>query len=553
MSLGTDEEWVMNLKSAKNFSAWILTALLVPAAAGAVCVGVPTGTQPVSAPGVVGPTPDTWYLANNHVDLNGDGQLNTSDRYIFSLPGGGPLQLADPSVLQIGDWFYVTGTTDAGARWTGNFEIYRTRDFVNFELHMLAFDESDLNGSGQRLDTYQGFKRIHLNGAWYTQLWAPQLYMDPTEGGADPNVYLVFAAVQNHTDGDRHSIFHVRMRRSRFLTWHNGGMNPWTGDGPRFADLRDPGNGYQAWFTYKANNDPAQPWRYDGGYAIGKSIPTSGEVQSLLGPNCGQLVLRSRGYAYRCHGAAQWMTIDPFVFIDPNLGAGALWKRVMLYNWDDKNPDVPSGHWGNHVAGAPLLNVQFQLNASGTMIPMAMARNVNHKVNGFDNGSLDRNLQPWNAGAVAEGATAFYHGGSNRYYLIYSRNTWDSPAYQMVYRMTQPGQTFRDVQLPHFMDQTVPEEILLRAAHYNVVGTANFGHPEVFTLRDEFGSERYYLLFHAKLDYDQTPGQFTGRRTLMVKELLLEPDGSGRLKRLHESHADLDRDIRYFRMPACRN
>lgn len=534
-----------------SFAGLALTALLAPSTAQAVCVGVPPGTQATSAPGVVGPTPDMWYLANNTVDLNGDGQLNTSDRYIFSLPGGAPLQLADPSVLQIGEWFYVTGTTDSGARWTGNFEIYRTRDFVTFELHMLAFGEQNPNGSGQWLDDYQGFKRIHLNGAWYTQLWAPQLYIDPTEVGADPNVYLVFAAVQNHTNGERHSIFHVRMRRSHFLSWHNAGMNPWSGDGPRFADARH-GQGFQAWFAYKPNNDPAQAWRYDGGYGLGKLIPASGEVQGLLGPNCGQLEARSRGYSYRCHRAAPWMTIDPFVFIDPQVPNANVWKRVMLYNWDDKNPDVPAAHWGNHVAGAPLLGNQFQFNVNGTAIPLAMARNANHKVNGLDNGTLDRNLQPWGWGGVAEGATAFYHRGTNRYYLIYSRNTWDSPAYQIVYRMTNPGQTFRDIQLPHFMDQNVNEEILLRATHYNVVGTANFGHPEVFTIRDEFGNERYYLLFHVKLDYDQVPGQFTGRRTLMVKELMLEPDGTGRLKRLHESHADIDRDIRFFRMPSCR-
>ncbi|HEX6900542.1 MAG TPA: hypothetical protein VF789_12535 [Thermoanaerobaculia bacterium] len=531
-----------------------LAALLLAAPAGAVCVGTPAGTQAIPSLAYVGPSPPlTWYQGTNWLDNNpADGLFNTNDRYIFSLPGGAPLQLADPSILRIGEWFYVTGTTDTAARWTGNFEIYRTRDFVNFQLHMLSFDERNLNGSGQWLEDYQGYKRVNMNGSWFTQLWAPQLYVDPSDGGADPFVYLVFSAVQESVDGGRHSVYHVRMRRSSFLSWHNVGMVPLTGDGPRFADPRA-GQGFQAWFAYKPNNDPAQNWQYDGGYGIGKLVPTSGRVGGLLGPNCGQLVQRQYGYSFRCHGSAPFMAIDPFVFIDPNLASGATWKRVMIYNWTDKNPDVASAYWGNHVAAHPLRSSHYELDVNGQTIPLAASRNTNNKVNGFDNGSLAANLQPWSNGAVGEGATAFYHRGSNRYYILYSRNTWDSPAYQIVYRMSEPGQLFRDLGLSAFTDTAVPENILLRATHYNVVGTASFGHPEVFTLRDEYGDERYYLLFHVKLDYDQVSGTPTGRRTLMVKELTLEPDGSGRLKQLQESSADIDRDIRYFRLPSCRN
>ena len=231
----------------------------------------------------------------------------------------------------------------------------------------------------------------------------------------------------------------------------------------------------------------------------------------------------------------------------------------MLYNWSDANPDVPADRWGMHVAAAPLAALNFRFDANGWVIPIAMNRNSSNPVKTsdgawVDNGTLDQNLKPMTfAGgacasgsfSVAEGATAFFHKGSGRYYVLYSRNHWQSPAYQIVYRMTEPGQPFREIQLSRFMDEDVQEHVLLRAEHYDEVHSASFGHPEVFSLVDEAGQDRYYVVFHAKMDS-------SAARTIFLKELTLESTASGRLKQLHERHSDIDRDIRYFRLPVCR-
>jgi hypothetical protein len=243
----------------------------------------------------------------------------------------------------------------------------------------------------------------------------------------------------------------------------------------------------------------------------------------------------------------------PFVFIDPNRTSSDPWKRVMLYNWNDAASNLSFAHWGGHIAGHPLLHNNIQFDKNFETKPYAHARNSNNQVGGKYNGTVDINQQQWTGGGIAEGICAFYLPETQRYYLVYSRNTWDSAAYQLVYRMSAPGAPFSSLALPSFENQTIQEHVLLRAHDYTSGGEANFGHCDFFTLND-----KPYLIFHMKPDYQRwlVGGQwqtgFAGGRTAFFKELTVENVSTGKLKQLYETHADPARDARLFRIPVCR-
>ncbi|MEM9555703.1 MAG: hypothetical protein AAGC60_15720 [Acidobacteriota bacterium] len=520
-----------------------------------------------------------FYALANSLDWPASGdnpRIDADDQFNFTTCGQAPSSpisqavgqnrhMPDPTILQVGAWFYITGTGDEDG--LANFRIYRTQDFRNFEPHMLAFGRVDQGvRSGQWIDTATSPWQLHLNsGRRYQNLWAPQLYKDPSLGDSDPWIFLTFTSEELHGSEASRSIQLVRIRQSKFLQWH--GRDFWTADGPRFADVRD-GYGYQAWYGYTPGNGVAPPWRYDGGWAEGPLIPST-LSPNLLGPSCGQLerrvfwdpvtgVLRQHHFQHRCVGSATGLLIDPFVFIDPKLANHDLWKRVMLYVWDSRGGHSPSSPgatfhrgWGNHVAGAPLRSSQFEFDANGTVLPMAHARNTNNPIwvsgpggaHWADNGTVDRYGQESRYGSTAEGATAIYLPQTDRYYLIYSRNNWDSPAYQLVYRMTEPGQPFTTIQ-SNFGNQSVPEHVLLRSNDPARSRGVSFGHAEAFSITRCDGSEWPFLIFHAKMDGSE-------RRTVFFKELSIADFTTGELRRLYESHSNPLQDVRLFRVPSC--
>jgi hypothetical protein len=419
------------------------------------------------------------------------------------------------------------------------------------------------------------------------QLTESQFDQQVAATNGDPWIFLNFAAVEVPgstavtANDTHHSCFHVRIRQSKFLEWHT--RHPVADDGTRFADHRNSGPGYVAWFGYVLNNNPptGSNYLYDGGWAQGGSaypptrfIPAGGSLD-LLGPACGQLEQRCVGLSHRCVGAATWMNIDPFVFVDPQLANDGLWKRAMVYNWDDRNGGVNAtlfSQWGNHVTAAPLRAYEFVFDTRADVIPMATNRNSTaaNLLHGplldprppegqcpdpyntygaagdFDNGASNNLAKEWNAGAVAEGVCAFYHPGFNRYYLLYSRNPFGSPAYQIVYRMTAAGQPFTSIQLPSFTATNQPENLLLRSDDFQVGGNQNYGHCEVFTIADSTGTDHYYLMFHAKWkDVAGVPLM----RTIFFKELTFTTDGT--IRQLAENGTP-DVDIHKFRIPYCR-
>jgi len=94
---------------------------------------------------------------------------------------------------------------------------------------------------------------LNLNGTWYTNLWSPHIYADPTlAGGPQPEILLSFAAVQEGTDPHNdQSVYLVRIKQADFLAWHT--LDAVWDDGPRFADVRK-GLGFQQWYYYNTTN-----------------------------------------------------------------------------------------------------------------------------------------------------------------------------------------------------------------------------------------------------------------------------------------------------------
>jgi hypothetical protein len=542
--------------------------------------------------------PDTsgaFYLLHNWTDHAVPGfvepkEADVDDYYKFTEyncptpPGketlGPPIGMADPTVLQIGSWFYVTGSTDDAAA-DSNFKIYRTQDFNTFQLHMLAFDPNNLNSSGQQVVS----NTLYLNnGKWFTRAWAPQLYMDMSVGGADPFVYMVFTAVEKGVEGpstndQMHSCFHVRIRRSKFLQWLSI-PNPMTSDGPRFADRRY-GLGWQAWHGYQIGN----VWHYDGGSPLAYLVPSTATPAMVNGGTClntwqtlAQKFIQqpvppyatyAHGFVHDCapgQSMAGAMSIDPYVFIDPSVPAtDSAWKRIMLYDWDADSGTVNDA-WGNHIAAMPVTSAQFAFDPAFTPFPVAAAKNTTNKIFGFhypswqwlNNGEVSEvgTYSPW--GGVAEGACAFYLPQNHRYYLLYTRNPTRSAAYEIVYRMTEPDHPFTDLALSSWNDTTTPEHLLLRSTDQQRAGGWSFGHCDFFqVLRCGDATLYPYLVFHVRA---LNPGSTNpGGRTVFFKELTLEDDAfpatsrpaSGRLKQLYECSLDPSRDIRTFRIPVC--
>lgn len=512
-----------------------------------------------------------------------------------------PILLADPSVMRIDNvgqnaetWYYITGTCgapDVVTNFTGdastgsnrdelailgtqhaNFVIYRTKDFYNFEVHMTAFDENNRGGSGQD----RIYRLLYLNGGnrRFINLVSPSLYRVP--GDQSGTIYLAFSAIENpppfpgepgyvdeatflaalaDAELNNSSVFLVSIGLSNFLSWHN---KDWFADiGPRFGSN-------PAWYAYSYNG----VLRYDGGVAVKRGIPCSGDPNVLAGPSQGQLEQRfwttsapcgsgslpGRGWGHRAWASHTFMAEGPSFFHDPVTG-----KNWLLYDWNDAFGD-PSNHrdpnngvWGNHVAAHELSSLQYVFRADTSAIRIANNRNSNSTIGGHLNGRLDKMMNPWCWGGVAEASAACYISGRG-YYVLISRNTWDSAAYQIVYRHRSTNLTFESFDLENDGDYTVFEKLLLRSDRYNMPasslgahGPASFGSPCVFPVKDSGGGEQLYIAFHAKLE--SSP-----RRTVFFKELISPT--SGTLERLYENSTgvydnDKPKAINVFRRPRC--
>ena len=415
------------------------------------------------------------------------------------------ITLADPSIIKVQDYFYVTGTSTTPAPeqrpWIeptydrANFPIYRSRDLMHWEFFNTVFpDQNRLS------DT------IQLNdGRRFCQLEAPQLVAPPPY--FDP-ILLTFSAVENRSAGfcsdaaarSYHTSAYVAsISRASFLA------------GGYFANNDPQHRPEPHWFTYTPeNNVSSSNFRYDGGYSVGHTVAQTGSAEQL-GSRPGDAYWSGYRLCHGLMGCSSWLALDTFLFFDPANQQGQL-----LYTWSDGNFENPDWR-GNHIATAPILSPFFpyRMNAAASPRPLAYMKNSTNRIAGVDNGCfgpvgrVDTNNGPFPR-CVAEGAAVFIRNG--RYYLLFSRNYWDSPGYGVFYRTSS---SFDGLALQSWNDLAVPEAPLLVSRDRALPYGASYGHGEVFQ-----HAGRYYLMVHAK------DGGAAGMRSVFFKELTFRDDGS---------------------------
>lgn len=705
----TDNRGVLLRHAAASCAALALTGGGAPAQT--VSVGIwhggsaPAGTRSVDP---TGNYPDAarggWYEVFNFKDANNDGLMRidqgaSGDQYIFTddrLRGSGntcnscsncepygvwPVGMAGPTILWVPGkvaptdpsdegWYYITGSTDyipclalpEGQQevHTGNFAIYRTRDFLHFYFHKWAFDDS-------KRCTYATNDCSPATGCrgWYIQLGtalgtdgnyhpvrfarlnSPHLYM--SEG--DSNIYLAFGAVREqvlqttattwintlyaeplttaptvppscdpmvsaipmyvYKSGTYMSCYVVRMNKDDFTS----------SDESKNFTVTTTGH-EPSWYGYTNNNTDGGTPYYDGGQFNGNGSSGGGNDSCESNPNqphtscpdepripCtintgyfndpSHLLLRQCvdfvGFQNMATSPQQFwsshpaMLQSPFMFHDPATG-GHDW---LLYGWASTSCDgqtlgscdghSPPTNWdpdrGVHIAGAKLADHfwRFDNSTSNTAHPFAYGRNdtpymrIPQPIPTMDNGIV-RDIGTWmpNCFAVAEGQSVLYHEYKPTstsdplkiYFLLYSRNAWNSPAYDIVYRRTVPGgsfesliqtvegsQTVDDWAAYHGPTHPVTTGIALTKYEDRFIGARRwtgqngdpstwnvhtdrrsmaygrgYGEGDVFFLRDKKG--RYivdprgnklpYMIYHAKFDGNEVSN---GARTLFFRNL----------------------------------
>lgn len=583
------------------------TALLLAGAGAMVGAAVPAAAQTCRDDSEG--TADFVWAQNENA-----GVFNFS--YWADTPSGAPvrkvIRMADPTIIKIKDrtnqtWFFVTGTTDgiglpvAGTArtWrevsTNNFPIFRSTNLRDWYLHSFVFAQ-DLQGATGT--TEERLLRVpHPNGhRYFKHLWSPQLYYDPNEG--DGQIYITFAAAEikdNDLDDDG--------LPDEDIPW-NGVSNPidpdtnfdllttqqiscmvaWT-DKTRFLTQDLPwitsthNNWMPSLYCYRVNNSGSALY-LDGGAAqtaatgLFSSIPTTGNTHPAfrynpLSPLCGMAVKVTFGFHWSCEGPRTWMGDAPLVFFDPNNGC----KPWLTWTWvqrgglpvDQNNiaafPFAPGPHSSTYyLMDAQYANPHF----GGLTQPLQLFTSYNttpaNMVGGIPNGRIaadaSNNPVQWvpadtgTPAGVAEGSDVFFY--NNRYYALATRNPVSSPAYQIVYRRTEPGQPLTSLHLSPWdvfnPPVSVHEDVLvasdwvrdLMGNRHNSVRT-NYGHPQFFTA---YG--RPYIIFHKMLD------TLTGERRIFIKELNFNQT-TGEIARIWESYPYPDLHVQWFKAPNVPN
>lgn len=440
----------------------------------------------------------------------------------------GRVPLADPTIVKVGSWYYVTGTCDHYS--TGNFAIYKSQNLYQWSFHATVFPDNQRSGALITLN----------NGRTFNNLWAPQFYIDPTENGGNPvNVWISFTATEDGDggwctagqNGDGQEYQTAFTATCAISSFQSGG--PFANPAMNRAHEPMP-------YIYKVNNAQFDPIRLDGGAAQSaaqgtfRTIPVTGDPD-LIGPNCGNLEYWGARLGHRCMGTNTYIALDTHVFFDSAPGQNN--KRWMLYTWSVANTGDTSFN-GNHVAAYPMLNnAWMDALATGKHLPLAFRDHVQHFPTGHPrNGHSVANGTYHNTYAWAEAPAAFRWNGYT--YLIYSRNGWNSPAYGIFSRkVTGAFETLalKDGIYLDWDNATTPETIVARASNPNLAYGPSYGHGEIFM----GPGNKPYLIFHAKqqgtwnagLGREVYPDGYSGR-TAYFKELNF--DGSGNIVSLSD-------------------
>ncbi|MGE0614357.1 MAG: family 43 glycosylhydrolase [Bacteriovoracia bacterium] len=417
--------------------------------------------------------------------------------------------LADPTIVKVADYYYVTGTTDELQN--HNYWIYRSRDLVNWERHRRAFDPAIFQGQS------------------YCNLWAPHLFTSP----ASPSqIFISFTATQSGTQN-----ICARSDSYHFISVYGASMP--------IAQFTA-GTGY-----FGAPQKYGYSWqgtaRYDGGVAAGRPIPGSADMSNVGGApgqtriDQGLPCIIAGGDV----GCAGTFALDSFVYVDPTTNQNQNRLR-MLYTWHG----LRQGLWaGNNIATHRMANelmMDTRTQSSSTLKDLAYQVNTWNKIDGrYLNGSFGNQggCEGENCGGVAEGPAAFHRDG--RHYLVFSRNPFDGPAYGLFYRMTSRGQSFDTLFLNHWRNETIREHVLAVSHDRETPRGVSFGHGDVFqgpTVAG--GSVQFYVILHMKEEnsYNRIP---------FFKELTFRSDGT--IEPLsNDPNADYKHSLMWFRIPRPR-
>ncbi len=493
---------------------------------------------------------DTW--ADNYLNF-----LVTDP----NVPGPQPFypHIGDPSILVLtdehGPIFYLTGTS--GDYNSLTFPIYKSRNLRYWALHMLAFNP--------------GTTYTTINGRKFTRLWSPQLYVRPNDSNY---VYLAFACNEEvpipdssgttinpglpaasqpcdpFYDGEDLqyiSAMACAMTKSAFMSASH-----------RFAGSPDPwDNNQPAYYHYRKNNAGSQLY-YDGGEAQGRyAIPVTGTMYAF-GPNCGQAERLVWGFQHRCHGGEAWIADGPFVFFDP-ANSNQPW---LFFSWMAFTNPTQNTVNGNHIYAHQMWDGISQMHATGAGFHVAYrSSDLNKPITGnpLPNGMSNLYRQQYTrchqgqnyAGGVAESPSVFYrtsvvNGQLKRwYYVFYSRNTWDSPDYQILYRRSNGTST--TIQNHHstgglginWAESSAPEKVLVRSFEDSF---SQFGNGEVFQ-----GLGRVYLLCHSRVWINNNDGRgYRWTRSPYFKELAFQANGD--ILQLYEYDSNWSRSMHKFRV-----
>jgi hypothetical protein len=374
----------------KNRSAAVLCALL------STCAGLGTSALAQFYNGGTVATPiDSNYVSNsageflyypNDQSMSHTGFSNPWKAFSVTTPSGSRnrIPMADPTILRIGDTYYVTGTSEA-AEGT-NLCIYRSTDLVEWFPHMLAFRETYSDGSttqyftklllgsfplSQTDRTALASKRLSINGSQYRDIAAPQLYMDPAN---KQKVWLTFQARKGPDSLPCNTSTSSLPPRTTYLAsidlldFINGAAaTDTTKNAFAVSNTAEPLR-----YGYKVNNLASGSMRYDGGNAQTvangyRVIPCSGEAPSASqcsGGNGAPRWYKSPGdsCSFLGFGESSWMSINPFVYFDPK-DNNSQW---MLYTWFGAG----ANYAGNHVTAFRMVGPN-QMDATGQQIAMA--------------------------------------------------------------------------------------------------------------------------------------------------------------------------------------
>lgn len=280
------------------------------------------------------------------------------------------------------------------------------------------------------------------------------------------------------------------------------------------------------------------------------------------------------------------MVDGPFLF-DDQLGASN--EAWLMYGWNRVGcgPDWDYASRGTAVAMGKVERTSvFAFDSTRSIAPVAARENRSNMVRpyprapdthfvsngrlGRDGRSTDPSNDPddhtprpeRNRHFVGESPSAFrldFNGGT-AYQVFYSRNSWDSPGYCIVYRSDSAADEIYDMRLSHWDDHDVTEHLLVSAKYYadgsvhdrrNVDEGRSYGNGEMFYLRAPDGrlitrgpidtQELVpYLIFHMKFDN-------TDQRTLLVKNL--ERVYGHKYRQLAEHHTELGKDTWRYEIP----